>query len=88
MHVLHENQQIQPRVAQSLHEASLDSLARLQAHSVSLDPVVGKLALFRGEPLSGERLIWKKKDAEDGYANCNHSFDDEQPRIHISLLAV
>lgn len=81
MHVLHEHQEVKPRVAQSLHEACLDSLARLQANGVPLDAVMCKLALLWREPLGGERLIRQKPNADNRDANGHNTFDDEEPDV-------
>jgi len=79
MHVLHEHEQVKPRVAHRLHEACHCALARLQTHRITLDTVMSKLSLFRGEPLCIKRHIRQKPNSPNGDSERNNAFDDEQP---------
>lgn len=79
MHVLHENKEIESRVADSLHEACSCSLALLQADCIPLHAVVRELTFLRREPLGGERLVGKQVDAHDRDTDRDHAFDNEQP---------
>lgn len=98
MHVLHEYQKVKPWIAQSLHEACLDTLTRFQANGIPLDAVMCKLALLWREPLGGERLIRQKPDADDRDADGDNTFDDEKPdlvsthtghwNIHLLTIAI
>ena len=81
MHVLHENKEIEPWVAESLHEASADTLVLFQTDSIPLHAVVRELTFLWCKPSGRERLIGQQVNADDCDADCDNSLNDEQPGI-------
>lgn len=79
MHILHENEEIEARVAERLHKTGAHSLARLGADCIPHHTVMGELTLLRREPASSKRLVWEKECANDRYAHSYDSLDDKEP---------
>lgn len=65
VHVLHEDQEIEPWVAQSLHEAGLCALALCESDGIALDAIVRELALLWSQPAGSQGRIRKDEDAND-----------------------
>jgi hypothetical protein len=40
---------------------------------------MSKLTLLRGEPPGSKGFVWKNKYADNGHANSNYTFYDEEP---------
>lgn len=83
MHVLHEAEEVQPRVADGLQEASARALALRDLGGVAGDAVVCQLAFLGGEPAGREGEVREKPQPDAGNAEGHGTFDNEQP---ISVL--
>lgn len=79
VHVLHEAEEVQAGVANSLHEACTWSAILLCRDSIAQDASVCKLTLLRCEPASVERVVGKCEQGQDRDTECDAAFDDEQP---------
>jgi hypothetical protein len=60
-----------------LHESSLDTPTRLKTNCVSLNTVMRKLPLLRGEPFGSKGFVWKDKYTDGGHANSDYTLYDE-----------
>ena len=62
---MHENEEIESRVAESLHETGAHSLAGFGADGIPDHTIMSELSLLRREPASGKRLVWENEDADN-----------------------
>ncbi len=81
VHMLHECEEPEFGIASGVFEACKGGCAGFAADGVALDAVMGELALFWGEPLGGEGVVWK---CEGGTYSNNEGGDTLQYSLSVS----